>query len=145
MAKKNRSNGKSSFSKGKNSNVRSKTTVKENFKDAILDASKFLNSRSSNVDNDGEGDEVPFDDEELDSDNALGSDDDLDDYMSKTKGDVSERLNEFGEDEDGWESVDEGELMTLSEIWDRDDSELKVQKSNSQSKQHNKLACFQRG
>ncbi|KGK38654.1 hypothetical protein JL09_g2162 [Pichia kudriavzevii] len=139
MAKKNRSNGKSSFSKGKNSNVRSKTTVKENFKDAILDASKFLNSRSSNVDNDGEGDEVPFDDEELDSDNALGSDDDLDDYMSKTKGDVSERLNEFGEDEDGWESVDEGELMTLSEIWDRDDSELKVQKSNSQSKQHNKL------
>lgn len=139
MAKKNRSNGKSSFSKGKNSNVRSKTTVKENFKDAILDASKFLNSRSSNVDNDGEGDEVPFDDEELDSDNALGSDDDLDDYMSKTKGDVSERLNEFGEDEDGWESVDEGELMTLSEIWDRDDSELKVQKSNSQSKQHDKL------
>lgn len=139
MAKKNRSNGKSSFSKGKNSNVRSKTTVKENFKDAILDASKFLNSRSSNVDNDGEGDEVPFDDEELDSDNALGSDDDLDDYMSKTKGDVSERLNEFGEDEDGWESVDEGELMTLSEIWDRDDSELKVQQSNSQSKQHNKL------
>lgn len=139
MAKKNRSNGKSSFSKGKNSNVRSKTTVKENFKDAILDASKFLNSRSSNVDNDGEGDEVPFDDEELDSDNALGSEDDLDDYMSKTKGDVSERLNEFGEDEDGWESVDEGELMTLSEIWDRDDSELKVQKSNSQSKQHDKL------
>lgn len=139
MAKKNRSNGKSSFSKGKNSNVRSKTTVKENLKDAILDASKFLNSRSSNVDNDGEGDEVPFDDEELDSDNALGSDDDLDDYMSKTKGDVSERLNEFGEDEDGWESVDEGELMTLSEIWDRDDSELKVQKSNSQSKQHDKL------
>ncbi|ONH76320.1 hypothetical protein BOH78_1295 [Pichia kudriavzevii] len=130
MAKKNRSNGKSSFSKGKNSNVRSKTTVKENFKDAILDASKFLNSRSSNVDNDGEGDEVPFDDEELDSDNALGSDDDLDDYMSKTKGDVSERLNEFGEDEDGWESVDEGELMTLSEIWDRDDSELKFSLPN---------------
>lgn len=118
-----------------------KAQPRTDFKDAVLDASRFLNKNGSkNADYDGDdGDDngnsdINFDDEELDSDEALGSDDDLDDYMAEKNKDSNIKLNEYGEDEDGWESVDEGELLTLSEIWDRDDKELKRANNRKPSK-----------
>lgn len=124
-----RGQGKKSGAKGSTRN--NATSSKPSFKDAIMDASRFLN-KSSAVDNDDEDNsDVAFDDEELDSDEALGSDDDLDDYMAK-KNDDDISLNQYGEEENGWESVDEGELMTLSEIWDRADKDVKKSKSKDQ-------------
>ena len=118
------------------------------FGDAVLDASRFLSNGSSNNSSRGRGgkedDEensgFQFEDEELDSDDALGSDDDLDDYMSKSSKrntEDDEKLDEYGENEDGWDNVDEGELLTLSEIWDRDDKELNsAKKSSTKAKDH---------
>lgn len=124
-------NRKGKFSK----QLESEKSDKPDFRDAVLNASRFLKKKSGrNVDDNEEDDDLEFDDEELDSDAALGSDDDLDDYMVKKKNGKNgknkvikndKKINQYGEDEDGWESVDEGELMTLSELWDRDDSELK--------------------
>ena len=101
-----------------------RTSKKPDFGDAVLDASRFLNKGSSSNGDDDENEDFHFEDEELDSDEALGSEDDLDDYMAKGKRNNDQGLNEYGEDEEGWDSVDEGELMTLSEIWDRDDKDL---------------------
>jgi U3 small nucleolar RNA-associated protein 14 len=116
-----------------------KNDKKLNFKDAVLNASKYINrnnnNQNDNDDDDAENSDIEFNDEELDSDDALGSDDDLDDYMVKNKNtNQNIKFNEYGEDEDGWQSVDEGELLTLSEMWDRDEKELKQQKQSTTKK-----------
>lgn len=122
--------------KGSKKNQR-KESSKSDFKDAVLDASKFLKKSAGRGDEDNE--EVEFEDEELDSDDALGSEDDLDDYMAdKNLKNKDANLNEYGEDEDGWDSVDEGELLTLSEIWDRDDRD-QARSSKSQKSKDNDL------
>ena len=65
-----------------------------------------------------------FEDEELDSDEALGSDDDYDilnSKMSQTIRDKKKR-GEYNneEEEENYTSIDEDELMPLSQIWDMD-------------------------
>ncbi|GME77367.1 unnamed protein product [Ambrosiozyma monospora] len=93
--------------------------------------SAILNIRSKiEGGNEDEESDDDFDDEELDSDEALTSDDDYDVLNSK----FSQSLRDRGEngtnyDADDWEggydSVDEDELIPLSEVWDRDDNDLK--------------------
>lgn len=133
---------------------RSKHTPQyEDFKDVVIDARKFLKG-NGDVDLDSE---LEFDDEELDSDEAWGEDeyDVLDNTFSQTTRDQrkkngkpvgkpilkSSQVNEFGEDEDeGWSSVEEGELITLSEAWDRDDKELKdIEKEKAKKSKKNEL------
>ncbi|KAG0668452.1 hypothetical protein C6P40_005358, partial [Pichia californica] len=136
MAKKG-NKGKKSFSR----RAESEKKGISDFGDAVLDASKFLNKNNNNND-DSDNDNFQFNDEELNSDDALGSDDDLDDYMvkknKKNNNNNNSSLNEFGENDDGWDSVDEGELMTLSELWDRDDKELNSIKNNNKNSSKNK-------
>lgn len=125
----------------------------EDFKDVVLDARKFLKG-NQDVDLD---EELDFDDEELDSDEAWGEDeyDVLDNTFSQTTRDQrkkegktpgkpilkSKKLNEYGEDEEeGWSSVEEGELITLSEAWDRDDRELEeIAKEKAKKAKENEL------
>ncbi|CAI4047579.1 hypothetical protein SKDZ_13G0450 [Saccharomyces kudriavzevii ZP591] len=66
-----------------------------------------------------------FEDEELNSDEALGSDDDYDILNSKfsqTIRDKKKGNGEYEEDEDegGYTSIDEEDLMSLSQVWDMD-------------------------
>lgn len=66
-----------------------------------------------------------FEDEELDSDEALGSDDEFDVMNSKfsqTIRDNKKKGNLLSEsdDEGGYTSIDEEDLMPLSQIWDTD-------------------------
>lgn len=138
----------------KEKKTRSKHTPQyEDFKDVVIDARKFLKG-NKDVDLDSE---LEFDDEELDSDEAWGEDeyDVLDNTFSQTTRDQrkkdsksskksilkSKQFNEYGEDEDeGWSSVEEGELITLSEAWDRDDKELKqIEKENAKKSKKNEL------
>ncbi|KAG7806162.1 hypothetical protein KL921_005139 [Ogataea angusta] len=62
-----------------------------------------------------------FEDEELDSDEALDSDDDYDVLNSK----FSQTIRDKGETDTGYDSIDESELIPLSEVWARDDEEMK--------------------
>ncbi|CAD6638554.1 CEI_1a_G0039280.mRNA.1.CDS.1 [Saccharomyces cerevisiae] len=77
----------------------------------------------TNSDEDGI-DSESFEDEELNSDEALGSDDDYDILNSKfsqTIRDKKENANyEEEEDEGGYTSIDEEDLMPLSQVWDMD-------------------------
>lgn len=138
MARRQQRRGKSAF-QGKKTGG-NKSSSKFDFKDAVIDASKFLN-KSRNSNDDDANDDFEFDDEELDSDDALGSEDDLDDYMAK-KSENRKTLNEYGEEEDGWESVDEGELLTLSEMWDRDDKDIKMFNSKTDLKSKDQEIVF---
>ena len=69
-----------------------------------------------------ENDEDDFEDEILDSDEALGSDDDydvMDSKLSQTHRDKQAQGIELDDEEEGgYTSIDEGELMPLSQIWD---------------------------
>lgn len=69
---------------------------------AIMDARKHMDGAS----------EQDFEDEELDSDEALGSSDEY------------EMLDKASKNDDGYDSIDETELIPLSEVWDRDDKDL---------------------
>ncbi|EER30479.1 conserved hypothetical protein [Candida tropicalis MYA-3404] len=97
------------------------------FEDGILDARKYL------------PDDIKVDlDEEIDSDEALGSDDDYDVLNSKfsqTIRDKRKSLKKQGldsddeedledDDDEEYDSIDEGQLVTLSEAWDMDDRDL---------------------
>lgn len=70
-------------------------------------------------------DSESFEDEELNSDEALGSDDDYDILNSKfsqTIRDKKENANyKEEEDEGGYTSIDEEDLMPLSQVWDMDE------------------------
>lgn len=107
------------------------------FEEGILDARKFLN--------DGQQDEDLLD-EEIDSDEALASDDDYDVLNSKfsqtirdkTKrrklGQDSDSESEIDvDDEDAYDSIDEGQLVTLSEAWDMDDRDFAQVKGSKES------------
>ncbi|KAI5957222.1 hypothetical protein KGF54_000150 [Candida jiufengensis] len=103
------------------------------FEEGILDARKFLKNGQENED---------LLDEEIDSDEALGSDDDFDILNSKfsqTLRDKAkrEKLGQYSdseddEDDEGYNSIDESQLVTLSEAWDMDDKDLA--KFNNQKK-----------
>lgn len=110
--------------------------------DGIMDASKFLANKSK----DDEG----LSDEELDSDEALGSDDDYDILTSKfsqtirdkekkrklnekkrKRGEYRDSESEDEEEDEGYASIDESQLVTLSQAWDMDEKDAKsLQKSN---------------
>ncbi|QLQ81786.1 hypothetical protein HG537_0G00400 [Torulaspora globosa] len=72
-----------------------------------------------------ESGEESFEDEELDSDEALGSDDDYDVLNSKMSQTIRDRRkNNAGSlsgDEEGYTSIDEEELVPLSQVWDMDE------------------------
>uniref|UniRef100_A0A060SXK3 ARAD1A04532p n=1 Tax=Blastobotrys adeninivorans TaxID=409370 RepID=A0A060SXK3_BLAAD len=70
------------------------------------------------------GEVRPEDDEEIDSDEAFGSDEDELDFMAShdRKNRKNKRSNEQDDDEE-YDSIDESELLPLSEIWDRDDQD----------------------
>ena len=66
-----------------------------------------------------------FEDEELNSDEALGSDDDYDVLNSKFSQTIRDKKKknadyEDDEDEGGYTSIDEEDLMPLSKVWDMD-------------------------
>lgn len=75
---------------------------------------------------DSERDEDDFEDEELDSDEALGSEDEYDvmnSRFSQTLRDAEKKSKDHGimsesEDEGGYTSIDEDDLMPLSQVWD---------------------------
>lgn len=75
-----------------------------------------------------ESGEDSFEDEELDSDEALGSDDDYDVLNSKMSQTIRDRRKNnkkasLSEDEGGYTSIDEEELVPLSQVWDMDDKQ----------------------
>ncbi|KAI3406887.2 hypothetical protein KGF56_000179 [Candida oxycetoniae] len=98
------------------------------FEEGILDARKLLK--------DGQEEEDLLD-EEIDSDEALGSDDDYDVLDSKISQSIRDRAKRMkigqerereseseSEDEEAYDSIDESQLVTLSEAWDMDDRDL---------------------
>lgn len=76
---------------------------------------------------DDESGEESFEDEELDSDEALGSDDDYDVLNSKMSQTIRDKKkikkDLVSEDEGGYTSIDEADLVPLSQVWDMDDKQ----------------------
>lgn len=116
--------------RGDNENLQSEEDQDEELplKEGVLDARKFLKE---------EDQESDLEDEELDSDEALALDDDYDvlsskfsqtirDKQKRRKGKRSEE-SESSEDE-GYSSIDESQLVTLSEAWDMDDRDSSKKK-----------------
>lgn len=60
------------------------------------------------------GDVSKKDDEEIDSDEALGTDDDNEEFMGR----YNSRKEDNSDNEEGYDSIDESELLPLSEVWD---------------------------
>lgn len=79
--------------------------------------------------NGDDSEEDSFEDEELDSDEALGSDDDYDVLNSKMSQTIRDRKkakkDSMSEDEGGYTSIDEADLVPLSQVWDMDDKQEK--------------------
>lgn len=113
-------------------------------REGVMDARKFLKNQDDLSD---------LDDEDLDSDEALGSDDDFDVLNSKFSQTIRDKqknnkrgkmaLNEANSEDDedgGYSSIDESQLVTLSEAWDMDDRERakagKSEKGAGGSHQH---------
>ncbi|KAH3671280.1 hypothetical protein OGAPHI_000503 [Ogataea philodendri] len=99
-----------------------------------LDALQIAEQETNGIDGDDSGSEAEnqkfksgvltvdgkeFEDEELDSDEALDSDDDYDVLNSK----FSQTVRDKGEEDTGYDSIDESELIPLSEVWARDDAD----------------------
>lgn len=96
-------------------------------KEGVLDARKFLNKEDAESD---------LDDEELDSDEALGLDDEFDVLNSKFSQTIRDQQKlgyreELEEEDQGYESLDESQLVTLSEAWDLDDKDRVSSKGKS--------------
>lgn len=103
----------------------------------IMDASSLLGKprdtkkRSKRRDSDDE-----LEDEEIDSDGVLGSDDDYDVMNSKFSQTIRDKAKkkqskaEFGDD-DAYDSIDESQLVGLSEAWDMDDKDAATPGSKS--------------
>lgn len=83
-------------------------------RDGVMDARKFMKNQD---------DDDAFEDEEIDSDEALNSDDDYDVLNSKFSQTIRDkRKNKQDVESDGeYDSIDESQLVTLSEAWDLDD------------------------
>lgn len=106
----------------------------------VLNASRLI--KGKNNDDNGNDEESEFEDEELDSDEALGSDDDYDVLNSKfsqTLRDKAKRdkrrlkgddLSSSDEEDEGYASIDENKLVSLSEAWDMDEKDLASTKKN---------------
>lgn len=91
--------------------------------DGVMDARKFMKN---------DADDDSFDDEELDSDDALGSEDDYDVLNSKFSQTIRDKKKAAkgrapgSESEDeGYSSIDESQLVTLSQAWDLDEKDLR--------------------
>lgn len=94
-------------------------------------ASAFRNGTvldARHINGEAEGDlEEQFEDEELDSDEALGLDDDYDVFLLKMSQTIRDRRGAAPEESDGEASVDESEFVPLWEAWDRDDADMQRQ------------------
>lgn len=100
--------------------------------------------RFKGSDDESGDDEEDFEDEEIDSDEALGSDDEFDVLNSKfsqtlrdkataQKKKGSKKAAEYSDSEDeGYNSIDENDLLPLSAVWDMDDKDLKATTKKSQ-------------
>ncbi|CDH11223.1 related to U3 small nucleolar RNA-associated protein 14 [Zygosaccharomyces bailii ISA1307] len=90
-------------------------------------------------DEEAENGDESFEDEDLDSDEAMGSDDDYDVMNSKfsqtirdqSKMDRSKQTPE-GDEDDEYTSIDEDELLPLSEVWDRADAKEEASEDEDQ-------------
>lgn len=122
-------------------------------RDGIMDASRLLGKKSNNSKRGKRGDDSgsELEDEEIDSDEALGSDDDYDvlnstisqsirDKQKKMKTRAKNKrmgkdiLDSEESEDEGYNSLDESQLVGLSEAWDMDDKDLKsMQKSKSKA------------
>ena len=114
------------------------------FEEGVLDARKFLN--------DGQQDEDLLD-EEIDSDEALASDDDYDVLNSKFSQTIRDKAKkrklgqdsdsesgiDVDDDENAYDSIDEGQLVTLSEAWDMDDRDRDLAQVKGGNKESNEL------
>lgn len=83
------------------------------FQDGVMDARRFLKNQ----------DDLDLDDEELDSDDALGSEDDYDVLNSKFSQTIRDRKGDESEEDEGYSSIDELQLVTLSQAWEMDDKD----------------------
>lgn len=108
--------------------------------DGVMDARKLVKDGSASD---------KFIDEELDSDEALGSDDDFDILNSKFSQSIRDKKkkakelerkkrrgeqvsdDEDSEEDEGYHSIDESKLVSLSEAWDMDDKDQRVDKEKS--------------
>ncbi|KAF3994125.1 hypothetical protein FT663_01625 [Candidozyma haemuli var. vulneris] len=104
-------------------------------KEGVLDARKFLKDQDNDSD---------LDDEDLDSDEALGSEDEFDVLNSKFSQTIRDKQkekksrrgmeSESSEEDEGYDSIDESQLVTLSEAWDMDDKDMAGGKGKSKAK-----------
>ncbi|CDF91130.1 ZYBA0S10-00386g1_1 [Zygosaccharomyces bailii CLIB 213] len=98
-----------------------------------------LLKKTRDNDEEAENGNESFEDEDLDSDEAMGSDDDYDVMNSKfsqtirdqNKIDRSKQTPE-GEEDDEYTSIDEDELLPLSEVWDRADAKEEASENEDQ-------------
>lgn len=103
--------------------------------DGVMDARKLLGKENEDDDDDS------LDDEEIDSDEALGSDDDYDvlnskfsqtirDKRKKAKvGKHKQEVNDLESEDEGYQSIDESKFVSLSEAWDMDDKDIAATKT----------------
>ncbi|GMM31552.1 Utp14 protein [Martiniozyma asiatica (nom. inval.)] len=110
-----KNNNRKNYNKEKNEDFEESS----NYDDVVIDARKLLGK--------AEDEEFQFEDEELDSDEAWGDSDYevLDNKFSQTTRDNRKKGLEEEYDEEDWDSAEEGQLISLSEAWDRDDREIK--------------------
>lgn len=98
-------------------------------RDGIMDARKFMKNQD-----DDEG----FEDEEIDSDEALNSDDDYDVLNSKFSQTIRDKRKNKNkkdlESDSEYDSIDESQLVTLSEAWDLDDKYNSSKRSKNSEK-----------
>jgi len=88
-------------------------------------------------DNESDG-KAAFEDEELDSDEALGSDDDFDILNSKFSQTIRDKkkqqkkgeLQEEDSEDEGYQSVDESQFLPLSAVWDLDEKDKVANKDS---------------
>lgn len=122
-------------SKGKNEYSLEEDGDELQVRDGVMDARRFMKNQQDDDDSD-------LEDEELDSDEALGSDDDFDvlnSTMSQTIRDKNKRRkrgeeSESESEDEAYDSIDESQLVTLSEAWDLDDKDLGLTKGPASSK-----------
>lgn len=98
----------------------------------------LLRNTKDNEEEARNGDES-FEDEELDSDEAMGSDDDYDVMNSKFSQTIRDqnkmggiKPTPQGDEDDEYTSIDEDELLPLSEVWDRADAKERASEDEDQ-------------
>ncbi|SCU93916.1 LAMI_0E16050g1_1 [Lachancea mirantina] len=100
-----------------------------NFSQDLRQNGTIVNAQKGELDSEDE----EMEDEELDSDEALGSSDEYDVLNSKfsqTLRDIKKKKSkgngiateELDDEEEGYTSIDESDLMPLSEVWDMDEN-----------------------